>query len=119
MPCQSYDGMMQAGLTMVDARFELWEICPTFRRARTEGEKRLRWARLQSAKQRAGGVGFTYRSYDDQMAWMARFSAGVEGKRVEPQRQQKQHVIGVEMLGDDGKPPESDHGVTGVVHAEQ
>ena len=79
--------MMQAGLAMVDARFQLWEICSNFRRARTKAEKRLWWARLQPAKQRAGGVGFLYRSYDDHMAWMSKLSAGVEGGRVEPQQQ--------------------------------
>ena len=77
---------MQAGLTMVDTRFELWEIFSNFWRhlPRTEAEKRLRWARLQFARRRTGEIGFLYRSYDDQMAWMARLSAGMEGERVEP-----------------------------------
>ena len=74
--------MMQAGLTMVDARFELRENCSNFRHDYAETETRLRWARLQSAKRRAGGIGFPYWSCDDQIAWMARLGAGVEDERI-------------------------------------
>ena len=118
LPCQSHDHMMQEGLAMVDVGFELWEVRSDLRRdlPQTDAEMRVRRARLQSAKRRAGGIGLPYRSYDHQMAWMARLSAGAETERVEPQQQ---HAPGVETLGDDSEPPESKLAVTGVVQAEQ
>ena len=77
-----------------------------------------RWARLQSAKRRAGEIGLPCRSYDDPMAWMASLSTGAKNEMLAPQGQQ-QHAPGVETLGDDGEPPESELAVTGVAQAEQ
>ena len=67
LPCQSYDCMMQAELTMVDARIKLWEIRSNCDLRRSKAKQRLRWAPLQSAKRRSSGIGLPYPSYDDGM----------------------------------------------------
>ncbi len=89
LPDQSYDDIMEEGLAMINAQTELEDICANFRRdvPRTDAERRLRWARLQSAKRRAGGIGFPHRSYDDQMVVSALAVAGgavVQAEQQEP-----------------------------------
>ena len=68
-----------------------WRVFPI-----TRAELLLRWARMQSAEQTAGGIGLPYRSYGNRMTWMVRLSAGLEYDRVEPQ----QHLAPEETIGD-------------------